>query len=306
MRLIDFLEFEYFPARLIGKSGNSMRQYRLSVQALGRVLGRDPTLADLTDRNIGLLMQARLEGKIFRGRSRGTANKDRCQLLALWRFALHQGYVTKGPCVAQLTEPERIPRAWTIDELQKQFHTIRSLDGDVAGVPKSLWWESLVRVALDTAERIGAIFSARWDWLEGRWITVPAEVRKGSRRDRRYLLSEATSEMLQALRNCRADRTQIFPWDKSANLLWRDYGIILRQAGLPSGRGDKFHRLRKTTASVLYAAGLNAQEALDHQHRRTTQRYIDPRFTHQTHASEVLARFLANPKRKPPENRDTA
>jgi integrase len=154
-------------------------------------------------------------------------------------------------------------------------------------------------LCLDTGERIGAVFASQWDWLEGSWIQFPAEVRKGGRRDRKYFLSSQTCGLLYRIRQCRADEERVFPWPYHPGYLWDLYRKILVAAGLPSRREDKFHRLRKTHASVLHQAGLDATKALDHQDRRTTDRYLDPRFCTDVRPSRILAAYLATPGTKP-------
>ncbi len=47
-----------------------------------------------------------------------------------------------------------------------------------------------VRLTLDTGERISAVISCRWEWLEDGGIIIPAEVRKGSKSDKWYKLSQ--------------------------------------------------------------------------------------------------------------------
>lgn len=303
MLLLDFFTEEYKPRRLLGKSANSDRLYRLSIAAFSKTIGRPATLADLTNMNLVRHMQNRIEGKLFAGKSRGTANKDRCQLLAIWRMAHRLGYVQVFPEVPELTEPERVPKAWTRDDLEKLFAYIDRMSGDLGRVPARLWWRALVMLALDTAERIGAVRAARWEWLEDRWIQMPAEVRKGGKRDKKYWLSPLTHSLIMQMKKLNADAVLILPWPRCSNSIWIEYGKILKAAGLPNGRQDKFHRLRKTTASVLFAAGCNPQEALDHQHRRTTKRYIDPRFTREIQPSDYLAKFLSEPKKDLPPHR---
>jgi hypothetical protein len=53
---------------------------------------------------------------------------------------------------------------------------------------------------------------------------------------------------------------------------------ILVRAGLPHGRGDKFHKIRKTTASqICKAAGLDAASRQSgHSGADVSRRYIDP------------------------------
>jgi len=151
----------------------------------------------------------------------------------------------------------------------------------------------MILLALDTGERIGALRQASWGWFRGEWFNVPAEARKGGRRDRAYRLGSDTIGHMLAIRL--VSPAKPFPWQYCDMYLWNLFGKLLESAGLPATRRDKFHKLRRTTASAVHAAGMDAQEALDHQYRRTTSRYLDPRFTASRQPCDVLAEFLANP-----------
>lgn len=292
MKLIDFLETVYKPTRLLGKSKDTSRLYRISIRNFGRTIGKVPELSDLTDTNLILHMQAMLDA----GRTPATANKDRSQLLTLWRHAHRLGMVQDYPNVPQLVEPQRTPEAWLPEQIAKLLEVADDQDGHFGPVPRSLWWRSLILTALDTGERIGALRVAQWSWISGDWLNVPAEARKGRRRDRAYRLGTDTIGHLQAIRL--VSPRHIWPWQYSEGYLWRLFGELLESAELPSGRRDKFHKLRRTTASVVNQAGLSAQEALDHSHRRVTQRYLDPRFNRSDQPCDVLATFLEMPKKK--------
>lgn len=291
MRLIDFFEDNYRVKKLRGKSPHTLRLYRFSIRHLGKVLCKDPELSDLNDENVALVMQSIID----RGCSPYTANKERSQLLAIWRYAAQIGELSRWPTVMAENEPERIPRAWTIEDVQQLFASVRAMQSTIGDVQAAVWWEAIVMVCLDTGERIGAVSQAEWSWLERSWLLVPAEARKGRKRDRRYLLSNETLALLSELRKQSPEKKEMFAWPYCSTYLWAKYSALLRKAGLPSGPKDKFHKLRKTTASVAYAAGLDAQDLLDHQNKRTTQKYLDPQFTRETQASQVIADWLRNP-----------
>lgn len=287
MLLSEFFETVYRPRRLRGKSEETSRLYRYTIRSFAKTLGRQPELKDLTDDNVSRHMQTVLDN----GRAVATANKDRQQLLTIWRYATQRGKHNTWPDVQAEKEPQRVPAAWLIEDLQKLFAHIDTLDGELSGVPRCLWWRAILMVCLDTGERIGAVRKAEWKWLEHEWILFPAEVRKGGKRDRRYSLSQSTLTVLARVRkHARGDA--MFPWPYCDVYLWTKFNQLLKGCGLPHGRRDKFHRLRRTTASVVYAAGGDATEALDHTHRRTTQRYLDPRFSRETQASKMLADWL--------------
>lgn len=298
MDLKHFFETHYRPQRLLGKSENTTRLYLLSIRSFGKTLATDPRLIHLTDANISRHMQRVMDA----GRSPATANKDRSQLLTLWRHAHRLKLIDAWPNVAELKQPERTPKAWLPEEFAQLLATADKEPLHFGRVPRSLWWRSLLLLALDTGERITALRHARWDWFSGEWFHVPAESRKGGRRDRAYRLSEETIGLLLRVRQVAT--SEPFPWPYCDMYLWTLFGKLLEKAGLPHGRRDKFHKIRRTTGSVAHAAGLDAQEVLDHQYRRTTQRYLDPRFTRDRQPCDVLAEYLSNPHKRRDDQAD--
>lgn len=300
MQITEFFEGKYRIHRLRGKSPNTVRLYRSSLRLLDKVVGRPATLEDLTDDTIALVMQNVLD----RGGSPYTANKERSQLLAIWRYAAQLGLISRWPTVLPEKQPERAPKAWLLEDVTKLLKTIQALDGSVGSVPARLWWLGLIYVCLDTGERIGAVKQATWDMLEHGWLLIPAEHRKGGKRDRRYRLSEDTLQVLEKMRPyC---TREIFPWPYTATYLWNRYDKILQKAGLPHGPKDKFHRCRKTLGSVAYAAGLDPQEVLDHSSRRVSQAYLDARFTRTTAPSTILRQWLSGTLPSQQEKREQA
>ena len=290
MKISEFFECNYRIKRLRGRSTNTLRLYRSSIRNLEKTLGRVATLDDFTDETVGLVMQAMLD----RGCSPFTANKERSQLIALWNFASRQGLVDRWPTILAEPEPERVPQAWLAEDVHQLQAAIAASTEFIGNVPASIWWSTLIAICLDTGERIGAVTQSKWSWIERDWMLVPAEARKGRKRDRRYLLSRETLVKLSQLRKF-AEGDLIFVWPHHPTYLWRKYKRLLERAGLPHGAKDKFHRLRKTLGSVAYAAGLDAQDILDHQSRKTTKKYLDPRFSREVQPSQVLADWLRNP-----------
>lgn len=297
MLLSDFFDRVYLPLRLRGKSENSVRLYRLTIKQFRRSLGRDPEIADLTEENVLAHLARR------RTVAAATRNKELTQLSAMWRLANQRNLITTWPSVPEEPEPERDPIAWLPDEIQKLFVGISRTDEEFGGVPSRLFWNGLVRVILDTAERISAITAARWDWLSDDWLRVPAEARKGKTRDKSHRLSTSTMNALAGIRQF-SSHDEIFYWPLAPTYLWMKFAHIVRDSGLPSGRRYSFHCLRKTSASVLYAAGVDPQDKLDHSHRRTTQRYLDPRFRRDQQACDIIAKWL-NPDHSD-RNKDSA
>ncbi len=302
MTLHDFFESNYRLKKLRSRSVNTIRLYRSSIKNLEKTLGRVATMEDLTDSSVEQLMA----DIIARGGSPYTANKERSQLLAIWRYACQIGMLTVWPTVMPEKEPERVPQAWFQEDLQQLFAAVDRLDGTVGSVQACEWWKALLSVALDTGERIGALMQCEWSWLDRNWLLIRAEARKGGKRDRRYMLSDDSLRMLSRLKQSNPSNAKlIFVWPFTRTSLWSQYAKVLRAAGLPHGPKDKFHRLRKTVASVVYAAGMDAQDVLDHQSRKTTLKYLDPRFVRTQQPSEILADWLRNPPARKTRDRQS-
>lgn len=286
MLLQDFFDSVYLPLKLRNRSTNTIRLYRYSVRCFGATLGRPATLDDLTDTQVSLHL-ARLVANHL---SPYSVNKERSQLLAIWSFGARKKYLDHFPDVEPEIAPKRAPLAWLESEMHRLVQVCREQPGDYAGVPAGLWWVAIHEVCWDTAERIGAIRQLAWEHLNSDgWLVVPAELRKGKREDKCFLLGQDTLVTLRSI--SQPARNQIFPWPFSATYLYHVYKQILRRAGLPADRRSKFHRLRRTAASYYEAAGGNATDLLGHANRETTKRYLDPRIVTQKQPSEVLFRL---------------
>jgi integrase len=294
MLLTVFFESVYIPRRLRGKSAGTIRLYRLCISQFAKTVGKPPMVADLTEDWILCHLARRAEV------APATRNKELSQLLAMWRLASQRGLIATWPDIHAEHEPERAPIAWMPSELQSLLTAASRIDGQLGGIPACRWWDAMIRVILDTGERIGAVRQIRWEWIQGEWLLVPAEARKGKTRDRRYRLSAETIKALASLRKCLGSSKEVFPWPYGETYLWNRFKLVLKAAGLPETRKHQLHCLRKTVGSAVYAAGGSPQDALDHADRRTTQRYLDPRVVKKEQPCDILAAYLAHP-RQPPE-----
>jgi len=293
MRLHEFYLSNYKTSRLHGKSKNTFRLYEICIRHFSRSLGREPMLSDLNDKTI----RSHLQRLLDEGRSKATVNKERCSLVAMWRYACKLKLIEDWPDIPKESEPHRTPRAWKHDDVSALLAACQRAPGLIGACPAWLFWTTLVNLCLETGERIGAVLQCEWTWLEGDSINVLAEARKGAKRDKLHRLSPYTVSLIGQMKRYKESK-QIFHWPYSYTYIWNRYRKLLESAGLPTGRGFAMHRLRKTCASVAYAAGLDPQEILDHTDRRTTQRYLDPSFTRQTQPAEILAAWLRTPPAK--------
>lgn len=271
MTLNELFTNYYRPLRLRGRSEETCRLYACTIRTFGKWLGYVPTVDDLSD----LMLSRFLEERASK-RSPYTAEKERTQLVSLARFARDRGIITVMPDVPPAPLPERVPRAFSVEELQGIMRAAAATRGTIGAVRAGLWWTALVSVLWETAERIGAVMDCTPADFTAPFLLVRAEYRKGGKRDKAYRLSEKTADLVKQVGG--VDR--LFPWPKYRTHLWGAYADITARAGLGRGRHLSFHALRRSAASHFAALGGDAVALLDHSNPRVTQRwYLDRRLT---------------------------
>jgi integrase len=270
----------YAPLRAI--SPRTLKLYEFTLDAFRDFLGHEPMTSDLDE-----LVVARFLSHREQTRAAATAQKDRAQLHAIWEFLARRKAVDTWPTMRQVNVPERVPEAWLTEEFARLLATASGEKTVIAGIPGGLFWRALLLLAYDTGERITALTLVRWPDVRGGYVLFRAETRKGKRRD---IVREIGPETQAALEAIRGDRDLVFPWPYCHTYLWTRLSIILRRAKLPAGRRDKFHKIRRTTASYYEAAGHSAQRLLDHASPATTRKYLDPRVVQTVGAPSVIPR----------------
>jgi integrase len=271
MLLSQLFDDFYRPLRLRGRSANTCRLYGCTIRALGKWLGYQPTVDDLTDLTLSRYLDARAAT-----RSPYTAEKERTQLVSLARFARDRGIIPTMPEVPPAPLPDRVPRAWTLGELGAIYRAAAATRGYVGTVPAGIWFPALVSVLWESAERIGAVLECRPDDFASPHLHVRAEYRKGRKRDRVYKLSSRTCELLSQA----CGKSRLLEWPRSHTLLWGKYADVVARAGLGRGRHLSFHALRRSAASHYAARGGDPVQLLDHSSPRITHRwYLDRRMT---------------------------
>jgi site-specific recombinase XerD len=282
--LHDVLHNLYAPLRSL--SEKSVVNYGCTILAFRGFLGHEPTLDDLSDElNVAKFLRWRSQTRAI-----ATAAKDRAQLRALHEFAARRKLCDHWPQYPPIIVPDRVPEAWFSSEMQRLLDAAGKEKTVLDGIPGGLWWRALLLLAYDSAERASALTSLRWRSVRGRTVLFVAEDRKGQRRDILREIGEDTLAALEAIRGDRGPDDLVFPWPRSKTYIWKRLAIILKRAGLPHGRRDKFHRIRRTTASYFEAAGGSAQRLLDHADPATTRKYIDPRIVRPQAAPELIPR----------------
>lgn len=288
----------YTPSRLRGASPTTLNQFRVSIDNFGMYLGKRPRTWDLTDDNLS----GAAYWMIDRGRSPATANKLIANLRAVWEYLARTRRVKKFPTVKKLKEPERIPVAWSSEQMVTLWGALLAQPGEISGVPASLWWISLHAVFFDTAERKGAVFATDWNDVDLTTGTIlfPAQNRKWKTRDKIHFLHPDTIAVLKKF----PKKTGLaWPWPREPRSIYPAYRKILKSAGLPHDRRHLFQCLRRTTASLFEACGGNSTDLLDHGSRAVTKKhYLDPRILKQIGPADLLARPLdLDPKNSGPD-----
>ena len=281
MRLLDFFSEYYEPLRLLGRSPETGKQYRLAIVNFCGYLGRSPVLSDLLDREL-----AKLAGWLLsRGRSAATVNKTLRHLRALWRFAHAERFVESLPRTSNVPEPKRVPVAWTVDEIGRLLRGCDGESGKIGPLPARRFWRALILFTYDTGVRKNATLHLTPVHVEltRRTALIPAELQK-QRTDQIVRYSAECAKILSEILSVAPDRRWLFPWpyDRFAGRTWcaldRRFKRICKRAGLDTMHG-LFHRLRRSRATYgeLVAPG-SATRDLGHSARWLTERhYIDPR-----------------------------
>lgn len=270
--LRDILEHDY--AELRGLKPRARIQFLLTLGRLRDHLGREPVISDLTGLTIQKFLASRRQ-KV----SIATVVKDRCHICAIWNhlFRLRRVDVAPAAVLPPLRAPKRVPRAYKIEEVSALLRAAMATPGGVDNRPASIWHASLIRAALETAERIGALMAVEWrdvDFHE-QTIFLRAENRKGANQDLLRPISDETCRWIATLRRDAGDRRLVWHWDRSPCSLYNHFKRICRRAGV-TNRG--YHGLRRTAASYIAAAGGlgEAAAALGHSSPDITRsHYVD-------------------------------
>jgi hypothetical protein len=277
MRLTEYFDTVYRPLKLRGKSPATTRLYGCLVSTLARFLGRPPDLEDIADE---MLLARFLEWRTTQGKSPFTIEKERQQLVALCRLANERRLIAAMPSCEPAPLPDPVPTAWSTDDLQRLYAVASSMRGLVGTVHASLWWPTLISVAFQSGERIGAIMAVPRSCYARPCLTFTALTRKGKRRGRVCDLTEDVCDAVEAvMASAKGGReSPIFVWDGAKTYLWDRLRWMLDKAGL-SGRRLGFQQIRRSSISMVARAGGDAVRHAGHAQAATTRRwYIDPRF----------------------------
>lgn len=265
-RLSAYFESNYLTENL-RLSPLAADQYRIAIRQLNRFTKRETNLGDLSkDLILRFIRHLKADGKL----TERTINNKRQALLTVWRAAAAAGLCSAPGRIPKLSEPRRIVRAWTVEELA------RILDACDLARPLPNWtaahWRALILTAYDTSHRLGALLkTARAGVDASGYLLVVAEHSK-QRTDKLHRLHPETLETIRSL----PPAELLFPWPLRKRAIWIELKKILTAAKLPATRRDLFHKLRRTSFTYTYA--LLGPEAARDQAAHTTdlsKSYLD-------------------------------
>lgn len=295
----------YRPLRLIGGSARTIEGYESVIDLFSRFLGCDASLHHLTDDHLDRfkcwLIQA--------GRKPVTVNSRQRHLLAIWRHAWKKRRVEEQPRdVEFMREVKRIPEAWSSDEFGQILFASSQADYEMGTVPANRWWPAFLLTLYDTGLRLGAamsLHSADLNLDEG-IILARAETQK-QKADQVFRLHPDTVAAIKATHPHRRELLFGYPnWRDNKRTLYNRFNRILKAAGLPTTAGNKFHKIRRTSATLV-ADAISAEAAtkhLGHSHASTTRAYLDLRkIRNEVISADVMERPLWTP---PPQKRKDA
>jgi integrase len=201
-----------------------------------------------------------------------SANKERSQLLALARSARDDGLVDRVPRVKALPQPERIPTALKVEQVEQLRMACEILKS-----PETQQFRFLISLQYSTGERIGACLALEWSDIACDQVVFRAENRKGGRKT---MVKKLPRYALRDLdRVPKLDQKKIFNWRENSTLPFTRLRRIFRAAKVDVPKGKLSHLFRSTHATQLKLAGGDPAEALGHSSSAITKRhYIDPRF----------------------------
>lgn len=289
-----FYADKYRPLRLSDAAPQTKQHYPAMLNRLREFAACDVTLDQLSDDFVERFMVWARQ----RGAAPATVNGYRACILALWRFAYRKRYLDDQPrCVEKLKLPRRIPEAWSLEEVNRLLRAAAGTEGTICGVAAGVWWPALLLVLYDTGLRIAAVMNLTREALdmETGELFVPAEIQKHNS-DQVFRLHRDTLDAVRLLEP--RTREMLIPWhaefnERTNGMLYSGYRKILHRAGLAAGRRDLFHKLRRTSGTLLASvAGDKAgADHLGHSDPKVfVTHYLDPRKLNRARATDLLPR----------------
>ena len=215
--------------------------------------------------------------------------------------------VSELPQVDRLREPKLLVRTWKLDlfghllaAVDRHSYTLNTrgepdpaFDG-YDGIPSNLWWRAILLTLYYTGLRITAALSIRkadCEMGETESFVFAAAATQKQAADQRLRLPEDATAAIRAMDGYSSSE-KLFPFTHTIQSLHLKFSRLLKRAGLPAGPKDKFHNIRRLSATGV-AAKLGRAAAMDHLGHscmQVTEKYLDYTQIPKIDVSEVLPR----------------
>ncbi len=222
----------------------SVRQLRMSINAVNKWHGRPALLSDLSDDFLNrwlVSMETKWAPKTIRRR--------RGDILSVWRHAVVRGVVEIPPLwIRKIKVPQPVPEAWTLGELRMILMATKRLPRWFPnGIQQGQFWAAFVHTAYDTGLRQGDLLSLRRKQIaaDGRLTIVQSKTLQGH-------VCRVRPDTLAAIDAIFPPaRSLIFAWPYCREVFYTHWRKLLMLAGLPTGRHQGMQKLRRTSATHL-------------------------------------------------------
>lgn len=305
MTLREFFKTTYRPLRLRGRSANTAKLYEATFRAFDRWLVAEGIAQECGIEHLDELLLARFLEAYSQNHSPYTAEKIRTQLMALARLAWERrlpGLDRMPSCQAGVL-PDRIPTAWSVEEMRRLFEAATKVKGWVGDIPAGEWFSAAIMLAFESGERIGAILATPARDYQKPTLIIHPEARKGGRRGRVYHLSDDLCARLDRVVGYGYE--MLLPWPQTPTHVYDRLKKILKAAGL-AGKRLAFHQIRRTAISHIAAAGGDPVAFAGHSSPAITKRwYLDPRYAERGPKPHELLPRIDQPHQIPPPPPDS-
>ena len=273
LTLLAFLHSVYVPSRL-GLSSERVRQLEICIRQFQDWAGRTLSLPDLSEESIRSFLSFLLQSM-----APNTVNTRRSMLLALWRCAWEEEYLSNPPRACKVRRakvPPTIPEAWSPEEVRRVFDAARHAAGEIAGIPACDWWGSILSVAYDTGERRTALLLTEPADLSLDKCSIIFRHRKGNRPRWCALHPDTIAACRRIYDPCRA---RVWPFPARREALDDRFGWILKRAGVRHAPSmGLFHGMRRSAGTIAEANGADGAKLIGCTRKVFEQHYLDPRF----------------------------
>ncbi len=223
--------------------------YRPAISDFSRFLGYPAESLDFTKENLNRWIQ----WKTDQGCASATIKTRRNALLALWRWAFETEILDE--------EPKRIRKvrlayagveAWTPEEITRLVQFALE-DGDnylgTTGLPRSLYWASLVSAGYDSALRLGDMLCLKRSMIQVKsrcgYLRV---IESKTNKIKQVRFYPHTMKLIDRLWDLRPDMEVIWPLWCRREQFYRSFNTLVKHAGIRKGT---FRWLRRASITQV-------------------------------------------------------